>query len=117
MTFEHSIVGDVHVLTPKKNLLGQEETLALRGAVQEIAERGVPKIVVDLGRIAYINSNGLGALVGMMTTCKRREGAFVIARVGSRIGSMFMKVKIVLIMDTFETIEEAVAAVQETHVG
>jgi anti-sigma B factor antagonist len=117
MTFEHSIIGNVHVLTPKRNLLGQEETLALRGAVQEVAERGVPKIVVDLGRIAYINSLGLGALVGMMTTCKRREGTLVVARVGERIGSMLVKMKIVLIMDTFETIEEAVAAVQETRVG
>lgn len=109
MTFEHSVVGDVHVLTPKKNLLGQEETLALRGAVEEVAARGNPKIVIDLGKISYVNSIGLGSLVGMMTTCKNRGGAFVVARADDRISSMFMKAKIGLIMDTKDTIEEAVA--------
>ena len=113
MTFEHAMVGDVHVLTPKKNLLGQEETLALRGAVEEVAARGNPKIVIDLGKISYVNSSGLGSLVGMMTTCKNREGTFTVARVGERIGSMFVKVKIVFIMDTFDTIEEAVAAAEK----
>lgn len=109
MTFEHSVVGDVHVLTPKKNLLGQEETLALRGAVEEVAARGAPKIVVDLGKISYINSIGLGSLVGMMTTCKNRGGTFVVARADDRIDSIFVKTKIALIMDTRDTIDEAVA--------
>jgi anti-sigma B factor antagonist len=117
MTFEHSVVGDVHVLTPKKNLLGQDETAALRGAVGEIAARGVPKIVMDLGKISFINSMGLGSLIGMMTTCKNRGGAFTVARVGDRINSMFIKVRITLIMDTFETIDEAVAAARQVNVA
>jgi len=48
MTFEHTTVGDVHVLTPKKNLVGQEETLSILGVIDEVAARGAPKIVLDL---------------------------------------------------------------------
>ena len=109
MTFDHSTVGDVHVLTPKKNLVGQEETLALLGAIDEVAGRGAPKIVLDLGKISWINSTGLGSLVRMRTTCNNRGGWFRLARVGERISSILVVTKLVLVFDTFETTEEAVA--------
>ncbi len=113
MTFDHSVVGDVHVLTPKKNLLGQEETMALSGAIDEVASRGSPKIVMDLGKISYVNSVGLGSLVRTMTTCKNRGGSFALARVGQRINNILLVTKLVLVFDTFETVDEAVAAIQK----
>jgi anti-sigma B factor antagonist len=113
VTFEHTVIGDVHVLTPKKNLMGQEETLALRGAFEEVAARGAPKVVVDLGKIDWMNSMGIGALVGMMTSCKNRGGSFSVVRIGRRIRSSLVVTKIALIMDTFETLEEGLAAAQK----
>ena len=44
-----------------------------------------------------------------MTTCKNRGGTFVVARADDRIDSIFVKTKIALIMDTRDTIDEAVA--------
>jgi anti-sigma B factor antagonist len=114
MTFEHTTVGDVHVLTPKKNLLGQEETLSLVGVIDEVAGRGAPKIVVDLGKISWVNSTGLGSLVRMRTTCHNRGGWFKLARVGERINSILMVTKLVLVFDTFETVEEAVAGTKKS---
>jgi anti-sigma B factor antagonist len=108
MTFEHSTVGDVHVLTPKKNLVGKDETQDLLAAVDEVAAKGDPKIVVDLGKISYVNSVGLGSLVRARTTCANRSGWFRLARVGDRINSILMVTKLVLVFDTFETVEEAV---------
>ena len=59
MTFDHTTVGDVHVLAPKKNLVGKDETQDLLAAIDEIAE-GNLKVIVDLGKISYVNSVGLG---------------------------------------------------------
>ena len=109
MTFEHTTIGDVHVLTPKKNLQGQDETLALTGVINEVASKGAPKIVVDFGKISWVNSIGLGSLVGMRTTCTNRGGWFRLARVGERINTILLVTKLVLIFDTYETVEEAVA--------
>jgi anti-sigma B factor antagonist len=109
MTFDHTQLGDVHVITPKKNLVGKNETQDLIAKVDEIAAAGNPRIIVDLGKISYVNSTGLGALVRARTTCVNRQGWFRVARVGDRIGAIFMVTKLVLIFDTFETVEEAVA--------
>jgi anti-sigma B factor antagonist len=113
MTFERAIIREVHVFTPKKNLMGQEETLALRGAVEEVGGRGAPKIVIDLGKIDYANSTGIGALVGMMTTCRNRHGAFALARVEKRIKSVLVITQLIRIMPNFDTVEEAVAYVEK----
>jgi anti-sigma B factor antagonist len=115
MTFDHSAVGDVNVFTPKKNLVGREEIQELLGAIDAVAEKGAPKIVVDLGKINWVNSTGLGALVKARTTCANRKGWFGLARVGERISSILMVTKLVLVFDTFEKVEEAVAAAQKTQ--
>lgn len=116
MTFEHATVGDVHVFTPKKNLVGREEIQELLGAIDEVAGKGGPKIVIDLGKISWVNSTGLGALVRAKTSCTNRKGWFGLARVGQRINNILLVTKLVLVFETFEKVEEAVAAAQKAGV-
>jgi anti-sigma B factor antagonist len=113
MTFERAMIREVHVLTPKKNLMGQEETLPLRGAVEEVAGRGNPMVVIDLGKISYANSTGIGSLVGMMTTCANRRGAFALARIEKRIKDVLVITQLIRVMPNFDTVEEAVAFVEK----
>jgi anti-sigma B factor antagonist len=101
------------VLTPKKNLLGGEETQALLAVIDEVAAKTIPKIVVDLGMVSYLNSVGLGSLVKANTTCLNRSGWLRLARVGSKINNLFLVTKLVFVFDTYETVDEAVAAPQK----
>ena len=49
MTFDSRVVSDVHVLTPRKNLVGGEETKALTSAVTELASSAVVRLSVRSG--------------------------------------------------------------------
>ena len=51
MNLEKNLVGEIHVLTPRKDLMGGEETRELSSTIQEIVAAGQPKIVIDLGRL------------------------------------------------------------------
>ncbi|MBI4719765.1 MAG: STAS domain-containing protein [Chitinivibrionia bacterium] len=113
MTFEHTTFGDVHVLTPKKDLVGREETLSILGVIDQVAGTGPPKIVLDLGKISWVNSTGLGSMVRMRTTCSNHNGWFRLARVGDRISQIFLVTKLVLVFDTFESVEEAVSGIHK----
>ena len=77
--------------------------------VQE-ATRAVRARWSGVGRVGLVLGTGLGALVRARMTCQRHEGWLRLARVGDRIGAIFMVTKLVLVFDTFETIDEAVAA-------
>jgi anti-sigma B factor antagonist len=105
--------GDVHILTPRKNLQGGEETRDLQQAVIEIVAEGTPHVVVDLGRISYLNSVGLGALVGAHTSCSNRQGWLRIARVGTRIKNLFLVTKLTLVFDSYDSVDEAIGGVNK----
>jgi anti-anti-sigma factor len=109
MTLKRERRGDVHVVTPRTDLMGGHETHDLREAVQEIAAQAAPRIVVDLGEISWMNSLGLGALVAAHVTCSKRDGWLRIARIDRRIRSIFLITRLILILETFDTVEEAIA--------
>jgi len=58
--FDKQVHGDVHVLTPKKDLTGGDETKEISAYIGDVVAKGSPKIVVDLGKVSFLNSTGLG---------------------------------------------------------
>lgn len=105
MNYETSLIGEVHVLTPTKNLVGGDETESLKAAVAEIAVIGGPRVVVDLGRIVWVSSLGIAGLMRARRTCIDQQGWFRLARLGKRIEHVIMTGG--FIFDTFETVEDA----------
>jgi anti-sigma B factor antagonist len=109
MTLKREQRGDVHVWTPQKNLMGGEETDALRRAREELIAQGTPRVVIDLGQVSWMNSCGLGVLVAIHVSCATRGGWLRIARVGQRIKSIFLITWLVRIFDTYDTVQDALA--------
>jgi len=107
MTFDSCLVSDAYVLTPRKNLTGGDETTALTAAVAELP---IPRVVIDFGKISWVNSLGLEELKRARRVCLDRQGWFRLACIGKRIESILLTTRLVLVFDTFETVEEAVAA-------
>ena len=99
--------GKVHVLTPKTDLSGGEETREIEQAVEEIIAQGTPYIVIDLGRVSYVNSTGLGSLVAAHTKCRNRQGWLRLAQIGKRIKNLFLITKLAFVFETFDSVDEA----------
>lgn len=110
MMFESRVVGDVLVLTPRKNLTGGEETTALLDAVAGMAAGSTPKVVLDLQRINWVSSLGIEALRKIHRTCARENGWLRLVYVGARIKSVLLTMRLHWVFQTFDTIEEAVMA-------
>lgn len=110
MAMKETMQGDVAVLELKGNLMGGSETQAVHDKIKELGKDGVKKVVIDLGKVAWMNSTGLGALMGCLTTLRNAEGELKLARVTEKVQSLFMITKLITIFDTFETVEEAVAS-------
>ena len=106
MRIEHSMIGNVHVLTPTGNLMGADALLAI---VNEVAAAGPAKVVVYLGKISWINSVGYGGLIRARRTCDNSHGWLRLARPAERIRETLPQISITT-FPVFETVEEAVAA-------
>src|SRR5262245_15204688 len=71
LNIEKRLRGDVIVIELSGNITLGEASGALREAVKETANSGSKKVLLDLGGVGYIDSAGLGELVGAYATCER----------------------------------------------
>jgi anti-sigma B factor antagonist len=115
MNLEKMKRGEIQVLTPRKDLSGGEETRELERAIQETISQGVPKIIVDLGHVSYINSAGLGTLVALHTSCRNREGFLRLAQIGKRIKNLFLITKLNFVFETFDSVDDALTGVDRSE--
>lgn len=110
MQIKEQMHGDIAVLELKGKLMGGPETTAIHDKVKELVGNKVNKIVIDLGKVKWMNSSGLGALMGSMTTTKNSGGDLKLAKVTEKVKSLFMITKLITIFETFESVDEAVAS-------
>ena len=108
MALKEELRGDVAVLTLKGNLMGGPETTEVHDKVKEFTLTGIKKIVIDLSKVKWMNSTGLGALMGSMTTLRNENGDLKLANVTDKVQSLFMITKLITIFETFDSVDEAV---------
>ena len=76
-------VGDVTVLDMDGKITIGEGSVALRTAVRRLLEEGKKKILLNLAKVGYIDSSGIGELVSSYTAIGKEDAAGeIIGRVG-----------------------------------
>lgn len=110
MQIKETIDGDVVVLALKGNLMGDPETTEFRDKIKSLVRDGFLKIVLDVSKVKWINSSGLGALISALATVNNAGGDLRIANVTEKINSLFMITQLIKVFKSFETIERAIAS-------
>jgi anti-sigma B factor antagonist len=110
MAIKEHIHGDVAVLTPAGSMLGDPESAALRDRIKGLIGDGFLKIVLDLSRLEWVNSAGLGALIASLTSLTQAGGELRLACVTDKIKSLFLITQLVKVFKTYETVDRAVAS-------
>src|SRR5699024_11473343 len=62
------------VITFKGNVMGGPDVVKLNEKLHELIDDGKTNVVADLGKVKFMNSSGLGMLIGGMTTMRKAEG-------------------------------------------
>lgn len=109
-TFDHRVESDVQVLTPRRNLVGGQETVALAGAVAGFANVANPKVILDLHRINWVSSLGIEEMRRMHRACTAGNGWMRLACCGEHIENIILTMRLDWVFDTFDSVEEAIVA-------
>ena len=100
----------VTVIELKGNVMGGPDATALNDELHKLIEAKKTKIVIDLHEVKFMNSSGLGMLIGSLTTMRNAGGDLKIARASEKIESLLIVTKLVTVFDHQESVEKAVAA-------
>jgi anti-sigma B factor antagonist len=86
-----------------------DETAALRSQVKdELAE--ARQVVLNLAHVNYVDSGGLGTLVGLFTSARAAGGDIKLAGLTPRVVDLLNITKLATIFEAHKTVEDAVAA-------
>lgn len=110
MSFELKEIGDVTLLTVKGNLMGGPETIAIHEEVKKLISQDKKKVVIDLGKVKWMNSSGLGTLMGCLTSLKNADGELKLCGATEKVKSLFIITKLITLFETYNDADEAVAA-------
>jgi anti-sigma B factor antagonist len=98
------------VIELKGNVMGGDDTKEFNELLHKLIDQGKTRIVVDVGGVKFMNSSGLGMLIGGLTTVKKANGVFKLANVTDKIESLLIITKLITIFETYDSVDKAVEA-------
>lgn len=110
MKFKTSVQGAVTVFHLDGNLMGGPDATTLNGKLHELVEKGATQVVLDLKNVEFMNSSGLGLLIGGASLMKNSGGGLKLACVSEKIITLIKIARLGPVFDTLPTVADAVAA-------
>lgn len=92
------VTGEIDMLTSPQ----------LREALIGLHDRGVTRMVVDLGGVDFLDSTGLGVLVGVLKRFRAHDGALLLAALHPNVHKVFEVTQLASVFPIFETADAAV---------
>jgi len=108
MQIEERAVGDVVVLDLTGRVTLGEGDQLLKDKVNSLVNQGHKGIVLNLAGVPYIDSAGLGEIVGSYTTVSRQGGSLKLLNLTKKITDLLAITKLLTVFETFDSEDEAV---------
>jgi anti-sigma B factor antagonist len=108
MTLKEKEVNGIVVIELSGKIIGGPDATALHEKLHELIDKGKTKIVADLAKVNWMNSSGLGLLIGGLTTMRNSNGDLKLANVTEKIQSLLIITKLVTVFETYDSVDKAV---------
>ena len=109
LRIETQISGDIFIVRCDGRIVFGDEGAALRERVGNMLS-GSPRIVVNLNGVHYVDSDGLGVLVGLSVSAKNRGGELKLVSPSQRVSDLLRRTRLDTIISVYRNDKEAVAA-------
>ena len=99
------------------NLMGGPDANKFNEDLHYLIDEDKKEVVADLSSVKFMNSSGLGILIGGLTTMRNAGGDLRIAGADQRIESLLMVTKLITVFNSYRKVEEAVESFEEDPIG
>jgi anti-sigma B factor antagonist len=113
MSFNVSERYNCVIIEFKGNVMGGPDAVSLNEKLHELIESNKTNIVVDLSKVKFMNSSGLGMLIGALTTMRKAGGDLRIANATDKIESLLIITKLITVFKHFKSTDEAIESFKE----
>lgn len=80
----------------------------VRRSLMDLVDKKLVRIVIDLGRVSYVDSSGLGAMVASMKHARSAGGDIKLCALQDDVRAVFEMTRLIKVMETYGSRQEAV---------
>ena len=102
--------GRIAIIDIRGSLIGDEETDLFRDHVTDFIEQGNKNLIINLERLNYMNSSGIGAIITAHTSYQKNGGEVKLVGLSHNIQNLFAVTRLVEIFDVHDKLEDAIAS-------
>ena len=102
--------GSVTVICLSGSMMGGPDATSLNSHLHELMAAGKKNIVLDLGGVDFMNSSGLGMLIGTASTLKNVGGKLKLANASEKILALIKITKLTPVFEHFDSVKSAAAS-------
>ncbi len=113
MNIQQSPQGEVMILNLSGKIMGGPDYEKFHNEIKSLINEGYVDILLNMSRVTWINSTGLGILVGAFHTLKKNGGMMKICEVSARIDNILNVTQLKLVFDTYDSQTDALASFQQ----
>jgi anti-sigma B factor antagonist len=103
-------IGDVAIVDFSGKITLGEGSATLRQTVKELVGNGHRKILLNLGDVDYIDSSGIGELVGAYTTVRSASGELKLMQLTKRVRDLIQITRLFTVFDVQNDEASAISA-------
>ena len=87
--------------------MGGPDGAKLHDRLRRLKNEDKKNVIVDLSRVRFMNSSGLGMLISAMTTMRNAGGDLRLANAAERIQSLLIVTRLITIFKHFDSVAKA----------
>ena len=115
MEIKRRRVDDIMILDISGEIIIGKGDVILRKEINDLVMEGEVWILLNLQRVPFIDSAGIGQIVACHTTVTRAGGDLKLLNLSKKIRELLTITKLIMVLDTYSDFDEAILSFKDQN--
>jgi len=111
MKFNIEERDDIILIRIEGDVVGGPDAATVSEKIRNYLSKGYKKFIIDLQSVRWMNSSGLGVLIGCLTTVRNNEGKLILLHIPKKVKELLKLTKLERVFQQFEDEDKAVESI------
>ncbi len=102
----------IGIISLSGKIMGGPEAGEINEQISNFIDQNKKNIVINLEKVDWMNSSGLGILIGAVTTLKNNDGRLGLVNTSERVNSLLKITKLIDVFEIFNDIDSAIESMK-----
>lgn len=108
MKFSSEIKKNVLIIRLEGDLIGENDGAAILAKATDAIQDNILKCIIDISKLRYINSSGIGVLITILTKFRNKSGEVFLMNPSDSVQKLLVITKLNAIFQIAKSEEEAI---------